>query len=64
MQKVIIGKIGENSEAMHTEHAVNSYLKDGWNIVNVCLTQFQPRNGFEDNKAIFVLEKDDNANTN
>ena len=64
MQKIVIGKIGENNEATYTEHTVNNWLSDGWKVVNVYLTSFQPRNGYEDNKAICVLEKYDERGTN
>lgn len=64
MQKIVIGIIADNNEANHTEHSVNNWLSDGWKIVDVYLTSFQPRNGFESNKAIFVLEKDDGQGTN
>lgn len=64
MQKILIGIITDGNEASHTEHSVNNLLSDGWKIVNVYLTSFQPRNGFENNKAIFVLEKDDEQGTN
>lgn len=64
MQKIIIGRTQGDDEALDTEEAINKELKKGWELVSVypCPCA-HPRNAWEGDRAVFVLEKEKTSKT-